>query len=200
MPRGRDSRCGGTICHGCMAKTFDEIGEELNRWLREQKMFFVATAPRADEGLVNCSPKGLDTFRILDPRTIAYLDLTGSGVETIAHLKENGRIVIMFCAFAGRPRIVRFHGHGEVIEPGDEAFPALIQHFDTLPGVRSIIRIRAARISDSCGYSVPRFDYVGDREVLTKWADEKGPAGVENYQRKKNRRSLDGLPGVSGRK
>ena len=182
-----------------MAKTFDEINDSIAAWVQAQKIFFVATAPKAADGLVNCSPKGMDTFRILSPRTVAYLDLTGSGVETIAHLKENGRIVIMMCAFGGRPRIIRFHGQGEVLEPGTSDFAAEIGNFNELPGVRSIIRIRVARISDSCGYSVPLYEYQGNRDVLTDWADAKGPAGVRKYQQNNNRLSLDGLPGLESR-
>lgn len=180
-----------------MARVFDQIDEPLAEWIRQQHLFFVATAPRADDGLVNCSPKGLDTFAILDPHTVAYLDLTGSGVETMAHLKENGRIVIMFCALEGAPRIVRLHGTGVAVEAHDTGFAALAASFPQLPGVRSVIRIDVARVSDSCGFGVPLYEYEGERDALVLSSEKKGPAGVRDYQLKNNARSLDGLPGVA---
>ena len=179
-----------------MADVFPRIDAQLRDWIGRQHVFFVATAPRADDGLINCSPKGLDSLRVLDDHTVAYLDLTGSGVETIAHLKENGRIVLMLCAFDGPPRIVRLQGRGSVRHPGEPEFAALAANFPPQSGVRSIIRIDVARISDSCGYAVPQMDFVADRNVLTMWADKKGPDGVVNYQRENNARSLDGLAGV----
>jgi hypothetical protein len=178
-----------------MAKTYDAIVPKLREFIESQKMFFVATAPLTPDGHVNLSPKGLEgTLAILDERTIAYLDLTGSGVETIAHLRENGRICMMFCAFEGPPRIVRIHGTGDAIEPGDEEFDALVSHFADYPGARSIIRIRATRISDSCGYGVPLYEHKGERDQLQRWAKSKGPDGIAQYQRDKNAESLDGLP------
>jgi hypothetical protein len=180
-----------------MGKVFDEIDSALTAWIAEQRIFFVSTAPLAGDGLINCSPKAHDTFRILGPTTVAYLDLTGSGVETIAHLKENGRIVIMFCAFAGGPRIVRFQGTGEALEKGTPAYQSLIPEFDELPGTRGIIRVQLNRISDSCGYSVPLYDYQEDRDVLTKWATQTGQKGVLEYQQGHNLKSLDGLPGLT---
>lgn len=182
-----------------MAKTFDVITDDLRTFIGEQKVFFVATAPLIPDGHINVSPKGLSgTFAILDDRTIAYLDLTGSGVETIAHLRENGRICVMFCAFDGRPRIVRVHGAGDVVEPGDREFAALSAHFDAYPGVRSIIRVRASRISDSCGYGVPLYEHKGERDQLQRWADRKGEEGIAQYQRDNNAESLDGLPSLLG--
>ena len=179
-----------------MASVFERIDPQLKEWIERQHVFFVATAPRADDGFVNCSPKGLDSLRVLDDRTIAYLDLTGSGVETIAHLKENGRIVIMLCAFEGMPRIVRLHGRGAVVHPGDRDFADLAARFPKQSGVRSVIRVELVRISDSCGYAVPLMNFVSERDVLTKWADKKTPAGVIEYQLEKNARNLDGLTGV----
>jgi hypothetical protein len=179
-----------------MADTFERIDAQLRGWIERQHVFFVATAPRDDDGLINCSPKGLDSLRVLDERTIAYLDLTGSGVETIAHLKENGRIILMLCAFDGPPRIVRLQGRGTVVHPGEKAFDALVARFPPQLGVRSVIRIDLTRISDSCGYAVPRMDFVAEREALTLWADKKGPDGVVEYQRITNAKSLDGLTGV----
>ncbi len=182
-----------------MAKTFDAFDEKLRRFIDQQNMFFVATAPLTAEGHVNVSPKGLaGTFAVLDDRTIAYLDFTGSGVETIAHLRENGRICLMFCAFEGPPRIVRVHGVGDVVEPSDDEFERLRDRFDDYPGVRSIIRIRANRISDSCGYGVPLYDYQGERDQLPRWADSKGEDGLAKYQQDNNAESLDGLPGLLG--
>ncbi|MBX3015530.1 MAG: pyridoxamine 5'-phosphate oxidase family protein [Caldilineaceae bacterium] len=180
-----------------MGKVYEQISEKLAHWIRQQHIFFVSTAPRSDEGLINCSPKGLDTFRILDDHTVAYLDLTGSGVETIAHLKENGRIVVMFCAFEGAPNIVRLHGKGTVVEPTDPAFATLQPLFPTLPGTRAIIRIEVSRVSDSCGFAVPRYAYQEEREALIAYAETKGPAGMVAYRAQKNAQSIDGLPGLT---
>jgi len=179
-----------------MGKLFTSIDDDLAGWIGRQKIFFVSTAPLSADGLINCSPKGLDSFRIFGPTDVGYLDLTGSGIETVAHLRENGRIVLMFCAFDGPPRIVRLHGTGRAILPGDAEFNSLKAEFPNMAGARSIIRIAVARIADSCGYGVPRFDFVEDRDTLVRWAETKGPAGVVEYQRKKNAASLDGLPGL----
>ena len=179
-----------------MGKIFETITPQLQEWIENQKMFFVATAPLNTDGLVNCSPKGLDSFRILDGTTVAYQDLTGSGIETIAHLKENKRIVIMFCAFDGPPKIVRIHGTGEVIEPKHEDFSQLNKLFPERLGVRAYIKITAIRISDSCGYSVPLYDFKEHRDVLDKYSANKGADGLVKYQQEKNRKSLDGLAGL----
>jgi len=182
-----------------MAKTYDAFVPKIRDFIEKQKVFFVATAPAGAEGHVNLSPKGIQgTFAIVDDRTIAYLDFTGSGVETIAHIRENGRICVMFCAFDGAPRIVRVHGTGDAIEPGDPEFDSLVTRFDDFPIVRSIIRIRANRISDSCGYGVPLYDYKGERDQLQRWAESKGADGVAKYQRDNNTESLDGLPSGLG--
>ena len=182
-----------------MGKTYDAIDSKLRTFIDEQKMFFVATAPSAPDGHINVSPKGLaGTLAVIDDRTIAYLDLTGSGVETIAHLRENGRICVMFCAFDGRPRIVRMHGVGDVVEPNDEEFKSLSAHFDPYPGVRSIVVVRASRISDSCGYGVPLYEHKGERDQLQRWAVQKGEDGIAQYQRDNNAESLDGLPSFLG--
>jgi len=180
-----------------MGKTYDLIDGPIEAFVRAQRMFFVATAPLAADGHLNCSPKGLDTFAIVDSRTVAYLDLTGSGVETIAHLRENGRIVLMFSALSGPPKIVRLHGRGHVVEPGDPRFPALRARFpEHLDAVRSVIVVDVERVSDSCGYGVPQYEYVGDRRQLGEWARRKGPEGVARYRAEKNHTSIDGLPGV----
>lgn len=181
-----------------MGKVFPEIDDAIRTWMAKQRMFFVSTAPRQDDGLINCSPKGGDTLRIVDSTTLAYLDYAGSGVETIAHLRENGRIVLMMCAFTGPPRIFRFHGTGDVIIPDADAFEELASLFDAdMLGLRSIIRINISRISDSCGFGVPKYDFKADRDAMQKWADGKGQKGVRTYVAQRNAVSLDGLPGVS---
>ena len=179
-----------------MAKLYNEIDDGLRAFIEAQQVFFVATAPAGPDGHINLSPKGLGALRILGPRTVAYLDFTGSGVETIAHLRENGRIVMMLCSFEGPPRIVRLHGRGRVIEPHDAEFSALLTHFTPAPGIRSIIRIEVDRISDSCGYGVPLYRYEGARPQLISWAERKGEVGLKEYQQKNNLSSIDGLPGL----
>jgi hypothetical protein len=181
-----------------MGKVFDGIDEKLAAWIGAQHMFFVATAPR-DGGHVNLSPKGLDSFVVLGPRSVAYLDVVGSGAETIAHLRENGRITLMFCAFEGLPRIVRLYGRGEAIEPGDADFAALATRFPRYPSTRSVIRVVLSRVADSCGYGVPLYEYKGDRSHVADWADRKGPEGLRVYQLEKNRESIDGLPALRGK-
>jgi len=181
-----------------MGKVYDVIDEKIRAWVEHQKMFFVATAPNAADGLVNCSPKGMDSFRILGPTTIAYLDLTGSGVETIAHLKENGRICVMFCAFDGPPKIMRFHGKGAVHELGSEEYEKLLPQFKEWPGARAVIVVEVTRISDSCGFGVPLYEYQAERDTLEKYSEQKGPDGMADYRDKNNRKSLDGLVGFEG--
>ena len=180
-----------------MGKVLDTITPDLRRWIERQPMFFVATAPSGDGGHVNLSPKGLDSFRILDERTAAYLDLTGSGAETIAHLRENGHITIMFCAFEGKPRISRLQGRGEVLRPGDDGFDDLAGRFPALPGIRSVVRIHAERVSTSCGSEVPLMAFQGQRDTLVDWAERKGADGIEAYWADKNVVSIDGLPALS---
>jgi hypothetical protein len=180
-----------------MGKTFSEIDEGLREFVARQHVFFVATAPVSVDGHVNCSPKGLDSLRVLGPTTVAYLDYAGSGAETIAHVRENGRIVLMFCAFDGPPKIVRFHGRGEVIAAGDAQFASLVAHFEPQMGPRSIIRIEVDRISDSCGFGVPLLAFEGDRTQLRTWAAKKGEAGMEAYKRQKNAASIDGIPALA---
>ena len=178
-----------------MGKLFDGIDDKLADWIGAQSVFFVATAP--PEGHLNLSPKGLDgTFRVLTPTQVAWLDLTGSGVETIAHIRADGRVVLMLCSFTGPPRIVRLHGQGRVVLPDDPSFPSLAASFPPLPGVRSVIVVDLDRISDSCGFGVPRMTLVGDRDDLPRWAERKGADGVADYQRTRNAESIDGLPGL----
>lgn len=179
-----------------MGKSQDHIDEKLAEFLNAQHLFFVATAPLAADGHVNLSPKGFDSFRILGPREVAYLDLVGSGVETIAHAKENGRITLLFCAFAGAPKIARIHGRATIVEPSHIEFTTLAQHFTLHPATRAIVRIEVLRASTSCGFGVPRYRYAGERKQLDQWAERKGAAGILAYQREENRESLDGLPGL----
>ena len=182
-----------------MGRTYEGVDDRLARFLAGQHVFFVATAPLGGDGHLNLSPKGLDgTFAVLDPATVAYLDLTGSGIETVAHLRENGRIVVMFCAFEGPPRIVRLHGRGEAVLPGDPRFDGLLARFRPRPGVRSVIRIDLQRVTDSCGFGVPLLRFDGERDQLDEWAARKGPEGIAAYQTERNARSIDGLPGLVG--
>ena len=182
-----------------MGRTYDRIDERLAAFLLRQPVFFVGTAPLAGDGHVNLSPKGLaGSFAVLDDHRVAYLDLTGSGVETIAHLRENGRIVVMCCAFSGPPRIVRMHGRGRVHVPGEPSFDELRPHFPEQPGVRAVIEVEVERLSDSCGYGVPEMTYVRDRTRLTEWAGARESEGaLADYQAEKNATSIDGLPGLT---
>jgi len=179
-----------------MGKVYDVIDEALASFIVAQRMFFVATAPLAADGRVNLSPKGGDGLRVLGPREVAYRDLTGSGVETVAHVRENGRIVVMFCAFEGPPKILRLHGRGEVIEPGHAGWDALAALFPPHAGTRAIIRIAVERVADACGYNVPLYEYKAERDQLDAWTERKGPEGLVTYREQKNATSLDGLPGL----
>ncbi|MDQ2798596.1 MAG: pyridoxamine 5'-phosphate oxidase family protein [Armatimonadota bacterium] len=179
-----------------MSKQLDSVNGELAEWLHSQPVFFVATAPLSGEGHVNCSPKGGDCFRVLGPMQAAYLDYTGSGAETIAHLQENRRIVLMFCAFAGKPNVVRLHGSGEVVPPKSPDFEELASHFPSNPGTRAIIRVSISRVSTSCGFSVPFMDFREGRDTLDKWAAIKGPEALTEYRQTKNAHSIDGLPAL----
>ncbi|MFT6397249.1 MAG: hypothetical protein ACJAYU_001995 [Bradymonadia bacterium] len=177
-----------------MSKTHEALDEKLRAFIAAQQMFFVATAPLDAEGFVNVSPKGLDSFAILDETRVAYVDLTGSGAETIAHLRENGRITLMWCAFSGAPNIVRIQGQGRAHLLGSPEFVELAPLFPTYPGARSIVVVEATRISDSCGYTVPRYEYQEDRDTLLRWAEKKGSAGLREYRAERNAESVDGLP------
>ncbi len=185
-----------------MAKTYQGIDESLSDWLVAQPVFFVSTAPLDADGSVNCSPKGnRDEFAVLGPRRVAYLDQTGSGVETIAHVQENGRIVIMFCAFAGPPRIVRLHGRGRVVFTAAPDFADLAVRFPggAGVGVRSIIEVDVHRIADSCGYGVPVMSFEGHRPTMDQWSTRKGPEGIRTYWSEKNAASIDGIEGLNPR-
>lgn len=179
-----------------MSKAYDEITPVLRAWIEQQPMFFVATAPLAQDGLINCSPKSLDSFRVLGPRSVGYLDLTGSGVETIAHARENGRICIMLCAFDGAPKIVRLQGTADVITPRSSEWATLSPLFTLLPGARAIIRANLTRIADSCGWAISKFEKVADRDGLIRWAENQGGEGLTAYRAEKNALSLDGLAGL----
>ena len=177
-----------------MAKFFESLSEQHQDFIRAQKIFFVATAPLAAEGHVNLSPKGHDCLRILDANTVAYLDLTGSGNETSAHIMENGRVTFMWAAFEGSANIMRTHGRGEVVLPGSERWQELAPLFELLPGARQIIVNHVEKVQTSCGFAVPFFDYKEERMALQKYAINKGPDGMAEYRLEKNQVSIDGLP------
>jgi hypothetical protein len=177
-----------------MAKLYDCITEDLQRFIEAQHLFFVATAPLSPTGHVNLSPKGLDSLRILSPQRVAYLDLTGSGNETSAHLRENGRITLMFCAFEAAPCILRLYGQGETVLPGTPEWDAIAPEFSPIAGMRQIIVADIDRVQTSCGNGVPLFDFVGQRDTMLKWAAKKGEAGLRDYWNQKNLVSIDGLP------
>jgi hypothetical protein len=187
-----------------VGKVHAAIDDKLRGFVEAQRLFFVGSAPLSGDGHVNVSPKGAADrcFRVLGSHSVAYLDLTGSGSETVAHLRENGRIVVMFCAFDGPPRIVRFHGRGEAIVAADPRFEAALEPFLPLDeltelGRRAVIHVEVERISDSCGYVVPRYDYVEERDTMNRWLENRGRDGVEAYHAERNATSLDGLPSVS---
>lgn len=187
---------GSRLSSIAMGKVHAVLDDALREWIAAQRVFFVATAPN-DGGHVNCSPKGGDPLLVLGPTTIAWLDRAGSGIETTAHLRENGRIVVMLCAFEGPPRIVRLHGRGDVLPAGSAGFAELLPRFMRPSlGARAIVRIELTRISDSCGFGVPLLTFAGDREMMAQWAQKKGEAGVAAYVREKNAHSIDGMPGL----
>jgi Pyridoxamine 5'-phosphate oxidase len=187
-----------------VGRVYDVIDNATRQWLTKQPMFFVATAPNDSDGHLNLSPKGASgAFRVLGPTTVAYVDLVGSGVETVAHLRENSRIVLMFCAFAGPPKIVRLHGKGRVVGQDDPEFAALLPQFslddDTRALARGIVVVETTRISDSCGFVVPRMDLVAERDQLMRWGEQQhaknGEIWKERYVAANNAQSIDGLPG-----
>jgi len=183
-----------------MGRAFDSITATMREFVAEQHVFFVATAPSGDDGHINLSPKGYDSLRIIDDHHVAYLDLTGSGAETVAHVRQNGRITFMFCAFAGKPNIVRFYGQGRVLRPGDSGWDDHLALFDdrapTDGPVRSIIVAEIDRTSTACGFAVPFMDYVDERPTLLEWAAGKSQADREQYWADNNATSIDGLPAV----
>jgi hypothetical protein len=177
-----------------MAKVFDAITDELRAFICAQPLFFVATAPLTAAGHVNLSPKGLDCLRILSPHRAAYLDLTGSGNETSAHLHENGRITFMFCAFSGQPRILRLYGRGWTILPATAEWAQLRPLFPDHPGARQIIAAEITRVQTSCGFAVPLMEYTAQRDTLIRWAEVRDDSALDAYRQEKNRHSIDGLP------
>ncbi|HEX6871367.1 MAG TPA: pyridoxamine 5'-phosphate oxidase family protein [Micromonosporaceae bacterium] len=183
-----------------MGKVYEQIDARLREFILDQPVFFVATAPSGAGGHVNLSPKGVrGTFAVLDGHRVAYLDYTGSGAETIAHLRDNGRITVMFCAFTGPPKIVRLHGHGRAVLPGEADFDQLSASFSGRDehGLRAIIEIQVSRVSDSCGYAVPLLTYAGERTLLTQWALRKSDDELVDYRRRKNAASIDGMPALA---
>lgn len=180
-----------------MGRFAPELDEDWALFIQRQHVFFVATAPLGPGGHVNLSPKGLDSFTILDAQHVAWLDLAGSGIETVAHLKQNGRIVIMFCAFEGPHLILRLHGQGEVIEPHHPDFDALCARFESSAGARSVIRVTLDRVGESCGMGVPHYEYLGQREELPMHYAGRTKEQLRDYVTKRNHSSLDDLPGLS---
>jgi len=187
-----------------LGRIYDTLDDSLRRWLGQQPMFFVATAPDDPEGHVNLSPKGgAGLFQVLGPTTVAYLDLVGSGVETVAHLRENGRIALMFNAFSGPPKIVRLHGKGRVAAEGSPEFEALLPQFpvtdQTRSAARGIVVVEVRRISDSCGFGVPRMELVAERDQFARWSAQQrakhGERWKQRYMLATNTTSIDGLPG-----
>ena len=189
-----------------MGRSYDEIDDRMATWIAAQPLFFVGSAPLDPDGHVNVSPKGpIGSLRVLGPTTVAYLDIVGSGAETVAHVRENGRVVVMLCAFEGPPRILRLHGRGDVLLPGEPAYDALLAEaaFEdaAVPeSRRAIVRVEISRIADACGYGVPLMSHEGQREHAPLWAQKKlrvgGVAEIEAYKAQKNAVSIDGLPAI----
>jgi len=177
-----------------MAKFYDSINEKHQAFIEQQHLFFVSSAPLSEDGHVNLSPKGLDSFRVLSPNRVAYMDLISSGNETSAHLLENGRITFMFCSFTANPLILRLYGHGCTVLPDHPEWDALTPHFNIIPSTRQLIVAEISKVQSSCGFGVPLFDYVGERDQHFKWAESKGPEGLAAYRQANNMISLDGLP------
>ena len=176
-----------------MAKFYSELTPELERFIGKQQMFFTGSAPSDGSGRVNVSPKGIDSFRCLDSHTVAYLDLTGSGNETAAHIRDNGRLTIMMCSFIGKPLILRIYGRGRVVRPQDADWASLSERFDETPGQRQIVVLAIDSVQTSCGYGVPKYEFKQQRQELIDWADRKGDAGLARYRQQKNQTSIDGL-------
>jgi len=176
-----------------MGKENEYITEDHRAFIEDQKMFFVCTSPLSAEGHINLSPKGFDCFRVLSPTRVGYLDITGSGNETSAHLLENGRITFMFCAFDGPPKILRLYGKGKTVLPGDTEWNKLSEQFTILPATRQLIIADIFMVKSSCGFGVPVYSYEGERDHAIKWAEKKGPEGLEEYKKEKNMISMDGL-------
>ena len=182
-----------------MAKVHQQISTDLKEWIEQQAVYFLASAPLEADGHINLSPRGLDSFRVTGDNEVIMLDLTGSGNETAAHLSQNGRLTVMFCAFENEPRILRLYGHGFVIRPDDEDWTGYRKIFaDDVPGIRQIFRLQVTRVQTSCGFGVPLMKLESERDLLTNWAKKKGEDGILKYQQNKNALSIDGLtaPGL----
>lgn len=179
-----------------MGQTYNSIPEDIAEWLAQQPMFFVATAPLSENGHVNCSPKGHDSFRVFSPNQVGYLDLTGSGAETAAHLRENGRITLLFCAFTEAPKIVRLYGKGSLLLPGTKEFQELESGFPASPLSRAIIKIDVTRVSISCGWGVPKFESCEQRDIFEKFGNTKSAEELKQFRMENNRLSIDGLPAL----
>jgi hypothetical protein len=177
-----------------MGKFYNNISQDHAGFIRDQRIFFVATAPLSAEGRINLSPKGLDCFRVLGENLVGYMDLISSGNETSAHTLENGRITFMFCSFEGDPRILRLYGKGRAVLPGTGDWEQYAAHFEIYPSTRQIIIAEIDLVQTSCGFGVPLFEYAGERDLHFKWADKKGADGLKEYIQEKNLVSLDGLP------
>ncbi|MEL6855435.1 MAG: pyridoxamine 5'-phosphate oxidase family protein [Cyanobacteria bacterium J06607_13] len=175
-----------------MAQQYPQITDPLQAFIARQKVFFVGTA--AEQGRVNVSPKGMDSLRVLSPSRVVWLSVTGSGNETAAHIAQTDRMTLMFCAFESAPMILRLYGSARAVYPRDADWQDLIDDFPDLPGTRQLFDLDVELVQTSCGMGVPLYDYQGDRNSLNKWAEKKGPAGIEAYQRQKNQVSIDGLP------
>ncbi|MCU1354287.1 MAG: Pyridoxamine 5-phosphate oxidase [Acidimicrobiales bacterium] len=180
-----------------MGRTFDAIPDHLAEWMAEQPVFFVASAPLAPDGRVNISPKDGAAFRVRDPNEVGYLDVTGSGAETIAHTRENGRLTIMFCSFGEKPLILRLYGQGSTVLPGDDSWAAVSAGFPERTGTRSVVRLAVERVATSCGYGVPFMDFVGARPTMAEWSGGKTDDELADYRLAKNQVSIDGLPALA---
>src|SRR5689334_6697122 len=179
-----------------MGKVYDQLDDRLTAFIRRQRLFFVATAPLSADGSVNVSPKGYDSLAIIDPQTVAYVDLGGSGIETHAHVRENGRITLMFCAFEGPANILRLYGEGETVAFGEPGFEDKMALFPTFPRARGVVTVHIKRIADSCGWGVPFFEFKGEREQLRRWVDDRPEEEWVARRYESNAQSIDGLPGL----
>ncbi len=181
-----------------MGQRYSEISARLKHFIEDQKIFFVGTATA--DSRINVSPKGMDSLRVLNEKQVIWLNVTGSGNETAAHVQENPRMTIMFAAFAGNPMILRLYGHADVVHLNDPDWDALYSHFEPIPGARQVFRLAIDLVQTSCGMAVPFFDYVEERDQLREWASKKGDAGIKEYWLEKNQLSLDGKPTRIGEK
>ncbi len=181
-----------------MGRKYETITDQVASFINNQPMFFVATAPLDIAGHVNLSPKGADSLRVIDRHTVVYADLAGSGAETIAHLRENGRITILWCSFGPKPRILRVHGRGEHLLPDHAEFADMADLFPRYKALRSMIRVHADRIADSCGFGVPEMELIAERSKMMEWADRRSPAKIHKYMKDNNSSSIDGLPAWKG--